>query len=77
MVTFLIDLCVKSNLIYKINFYLLITLICLIIFKSYKTNIFTQLSWLLWRNSLGIIREPAIFKVHLFQTMVVNLKNLF
>nr|APD26554.1 ATP-binding cassette transporter subfamily G-like1 protein [Brachionus koreanus] len=38
-------------------------------FKNYKTNFFTQFSWLLWRNSLGIIREPFTFKIQVFQTI--------
>ncbi|RNA38237.1 white-like isoform X1 [Brachionus plicatilis] len=40
--------------------------------KKYKTNFLTQLSWLLWRNSLGIIREPFTFKIQVFQTIIVS-----
>nr|QNH67901.1 ATP-binding cassette transporter subfamily G-like protein 2 [Brachionus rotundiformis] len=41
--------------------------------KNYKTNFFIQLSWLLWRNSLGILREPFTFKIQVFQTIIVSL----
>ena len=36
----------------------------------YKTSFFVQLMWLLWRSSLGLIRDPFIFKVQVFQTIV-------
>ncbi|CAF0898548.1 unnamed protein product [Brachionus calyciflorus] len=38
-----------------------------------KSNFFTQLGWLLWRNSMGIIREPFTFKIQVFQTLIVSL----
>nr|QUF59467.1 ATP-binding cassette transporter Abcg-like2 [Brachionus angularis] len=40
--------------------------------KLKKSNIF-QLKWLLWRNILGIIREPFTFKVQIIQTLIVAL----
>ncbi|RNA38851.1 white-like isoform X1, partial [Brachionus plicatilis] len=44
----------------------------LIVKKDQRTNFLTQLSWLLWRNSLGIIREPFTFKIQVFQTIIVS-----
>nr|UOU03353.1 ATP-binding cassette subfamily G-like 2 [Brachionus rubens] len=37
-----------------------------------KTNFFTQLGWLLWRNSIGIMRDPFLFKIQIIQTLIVS-----
>ena len=36
----------------------------------YKANIFVQMFWLLWRGSLGLLRDPFYVKVQLVQSVV-------
>lgn len=43
-------------------------------FKSYKTNIFTQIYWLLFRNLLSVARDPFLFKMQIIQAIVSDLK---
>jgi hypothetical protein len=37
---------------------------------SHEMNTCFQIKWLLWRNLLGLIREPFSFKIQIAQTFV-------
>ncbi len=45
------------------------------IFKNnlFKASFLTQMRWLLWRNIIGIIREPFNFLFQIIQTLVMSL----
>lgn len=40
--------------------------------KPLLPNVFVQMRWLLWRNFLGLYREPFCFKIQIAQTFVIN-----
>lgn len=45
--------------------------------KLEKTSIFTQILWLLWRNSLGLVRDPFSLRIQIGQNFVNhNYKNI-
>lgn len=41
-----------------------------------KTSVFTQIMWLLWRNSLGLFREIFALRIQIGQTFVKKKKKL-
>ena len=46
-------------------------------FNRFKTNMFTQFKWLLWRNSLDLIRDPLVCWIYFIQTMVSKKISVF
>ena len=44
---------------------------------SYKTNIFIQTKWLLWRNILATSRDPMATKIQITQVIVTFFLNTF
>lgn len=42
----------------------------------YKANVFKQFWWLLWRNGLATIRDPAETHVSIIQTIVINYQSI-
>ena len=43
----------------------------------FKTNIFTQFRWLLWRNTIDSIRDPLVCTVFLIQTLLLAVVSGF
>jgi hypothetical protein len=36
-----------------------------------------QFLWVLWRNLLGLVREPFAFKIQIFQTIVILIFRIY
>jgi hypothetical protein len=37
---------------------------------DYRSNFFTQMRWLIWRNGISLIRNPFALKIQIIQTFV-------
>lgn len=43
---------------------------------DYRSNFFTQMRWLIWRNGISLVRNPFALKIQIIQTFVC-IKQLF